>query len=187
MTRYPSPAEIEEMRARGYDPATIDEAIRQSRRWAQKESLKATIAKAFAGVTLGDGVGLHEAQGLDGYETEEKCKARRAADEKLVWAAISAEALNECNSSLSFFDAEGMRFHLPAFLIADLDCKYRFGMAFSLTQSGSLGGQFALLNEAQCDAIRAFLEFIVDEPDYAFHREHIQYALDNFWAQQGAV
>jgi len=38
-----------------------------------------------------------------------------------------------CNSSLSFFNADGMRFHLPAFLIAELKGEYRCGIEICLT------------------------------------------------------
>jgi hypothetical protein len=99
------------------------------------------------------------------------------------WAGLRSEELNKCNSSLSFFDAEGMRFHLPAYLIADLDGTYGFGMAFTLTQSSLLGEQVALLNEAQHAAVRAYFRFVEHEPEYEFEREHIQNALVGFWAE----
>jgi hypothetical protein len=181
--KYPSPQDIEEMRARGYDRSVIDEAVGLSKRWHLKEQLKEQIRSAFAGVSLGDGIGLREAQGLDDYASEEKCAEYRSLDEKSEWQSLRSEDLNKCNSSLSFFDAEGMRFHLPAYLIADLDGTYGFGMAFSLTQSGSLGEKFALLSESQCAAVRAYLQFIEHEPDYAFDREHIKAALEGFWAE----
>jgi hypothetical protein len=101
--KYPSPADIEEMKARGYERSTIEEVLQQSKRW-------------------------HEAE--------------------------SAELLNKCSSSLSFFDDEGMRFHLPAYLIADLNGEYRFGMAFALTQSSEIDEQFWLLNQDQREAVR---------------------------------
>jgi hypothetical protein len=37
---------------------------------------------AFAGVTLGGGGGLQEAQGLDNYQAAATCAAYRATDEK---------------------------------------------------------------------------------------------------------
>jgi hypothetical protein len=171
--KYPSPQDIEEMRARGYDRTVIEEAVELSKRWGVKEQLKEQIRQAFAGVGLGSGVGLHEAQGLDDYASEEKCAEYRASDESLDWQALRSDELNKCHSSLSFFDAEGMRFHLPAYLIADLDGTYGFGMAYTLTQSGLLGEQSALLNEAQHAAVRAYLRFIEHEPDYEFEREHM--------------
>ena len=34
------------------------------------ETLKLAIARAFDGVTIGDGIGLWEAQAIDDYETD---------------------------------------------------------------------------------------------------------------------
>lgn len=78
------------------------------------------IREAFRGVTLGEGIGLMEAQGIDDYADAATRAQYRAGDEKEDWAAISAEKLERCYSSLSFFDPQGMRFHLPPFLIAEL-------------------------------------------------------------------
>lgn len=180
--KYPSPQEIEEMRVRGYDQSVIEEAVELSKRWLIKEKLKIQIREAFAGVTLGAGVGLYEAQGLDDYASEEKCAQYREKDEKIDWQVFSAEDLNQCYSSLSFFDAEGMRFHLPAYLIADLNDEYGFGMATTLTQYGILSDQFSLLNTEQRAAVRAYLQFIENEPEYEFDREHIQRALTGYWS-----
>jgi hypothetical protein len=84
-----------------------------------KQEVASHIREAFHGVTLGNGIGLLEGQGLDDYEDEATRKAYRERDEKHDWERIPVEALNRCQSSLSFFDAEGMRFHLPAFIRLD--------------------------------------------------------------------
>lgn len=181
--KYPTPADIAEMKARGYDPNTIAEAEQQSKRWTSAQEVCRVIEAAFAGVTLGAGVGLQEAQGLDDYAAAETCAAYRANDEKDDWHRISAEALGRCNSSLSFFDAEGMRFHLPAYLIADLRGEYGFGMAFCLTQTSDYDRYFRLLSGAQRGAVRAFLLHILDDRDYEFDRPHILRALDEYWTQ----
>lgn len=181
--KYPTPADIAEMKARGYDPATVAEAEQQSKRWALAQEVCRVIEAAFAGVTLGGGVGLQEAQGLDDYADAATCAAYRASDEKDDWHRISAEALCRCNSSLSFFDAEGMRFHLPAYLVADLRGDYGFGMAFCLTQISDYDRYFRLLSDAQRKAVRSFLLHILDDRDYEFDRPHILRALDEYWTE----
>lgn len=180
---YPSPADIAEMKARGYDRTTIAEAEQKVRRWSLAQEVCHVIEAAFAGVTLGSGVGLQEAQGLDDYADANTCAAFRASDEKCDWHRISAETLRRCNSSLSFFDAEGMRFHLPAYLLADLRGDYGFGMAFCLTQTGDYDRYFRLLTDDQRRAVRAFLLHILDDPDYEFDRHHIRRALDEYWTE----
>jgi hypothetical protein len=63
--------------------------------------LIAEIAAAFAGVRLGGGVGLFEAQGLDDYASVEERKALRERDEKDDWTRLSADALTRTAASLS--------------------------------------------------------------------------------------
>jgi hypothetical protein len=179
--KYPSPADLAEMRARGYDPSTIADAEQQLKRWASAQKVSRDIVAAFDGVKLGGGVGLQEAQGLDDYADAATRAAYRLSDEKDDWSRIPVEALGRCNSSLSFFDAEGMRFHLPAFLLADLRGEFHFGMAFCLTQIGDYERYFSLLSVAQRMAVRAFLLHILDESDYRFDRPHILRALDEYW------
>ncbi|HEY3487865.1 MAG TPA: DUF6714 family protein [Gammaproteobacteria bacterium] len=178
--KHPSPKDIEEMRARGYEAATIEKATEQSKRWHLAQEIAAHIREAFSGVTLGRGVGLHQAQGMDGYEDETTIAAYRDLDEKLDWSRIPPDALNECSSSLSFFDAEGMRFHLPAYLLADLDGTYKHGMAYHLTDVGGFE-QFALLSPMQHAAVCEFLQYIVDEESYIFQRSDISRALNEYW------
>ena len=180
--KYPSPADIEEMVARGYDNSTIEQALELSKRWHEAESVRALIHSAFSGVQLGKGIGLHQAQGIDDYKDAEICAAYRANDEKEDWKHFSVEALSKCNSSLSFFDDEGMRFHLPAYLLADMTGNYGFGMAFVLTQTSQLEEQFRLLNNEQREAVRCYLKFIENEPEYALDRDQIRNALNTYWS-----
>jgi hypothetical protein len=180
--KHPSPQDIEEMRTRGYEASTIEKALEQSKRWHLAQEVADRIRHAFAKVALGSGIGLRQAQGIDGYEDEKVVAAYRLSDEKDDWSRIPTEILNECHSSLSFFDADGMRFHLPAYLLADLSGAYRHGMAFSLTDMGDLHQrQFSSLNDAQRAAVRDFLKYIADEDDYAFYRAKILRALGECW------
>lgn len=179
---HPSPEDIEEMRARGYDDSTIEKALEESKRWHLAHAVVAKIREAFSGVGLGDGIGLWQAQGIDDYAAESAIAAYKRADEKEDWSRITSDALNKCNSSLSFFDAEGMRFHLPAYLLADLAGTYQHGMVFSLTDIGQHRiEQFALLSSSQRAAVREYLKFIAEEDDYAFGRPNILRALDEYW------
>ena len=146
------------------------------------EALCYTIQEAFADVKLGNGVGLQQAQGLDDYDDVATCARYREQDEKDDWSRIQSEELNRCNSSLSFFDAEGMRFHLPAYLIADLQGSYRFGMAICLAHLNDYRiSQFSLLSPVQRNAVRSFLLHIAEVADYEFDRPHIIRALDEYW------
>jgi tetratricopeptide (TPR) repeat protein len=153
-------------------------AIELSQRPMIKEQLNEQIRQAFAGVCLGNGIGLREGDGLDDYATAEDCAKYRELDEKTDWQKLCSEDLNQFHSSLSFFDAEGMRFHLPAYLLAELDGTYGFCLIYRLTSGDE---RFALLNKSQRNAVRAFLKFIEYEPDYEFDREDIHFAIASLW------
>lgn len=185
--KHPSPADLTEIKERGHDSTTISEADQASKRRMAAQEVYRVIEAAFAGVTLGRGVGLREAQGLDDYADAETCAAYRENDEKDDWHRISEEALNECNSSLSFFDAESMRFHLPAYLLADLRGDYHFGMAFCLTQTSDYDRYFRLLSHTQRGAVRAFLLQIADDPAYEIDHPHIVHALNEYWTESAAT
>lgn len=183
MKIYPSPNDIQQMKHNGYDPLTIAEAEATLSLWQEMEDIQNQIKNAFADVLLGEGVGLWEAQGLDDYKSSAECFILRQRDEKLDWSKISVQDLNNCNSSLSFFDAEGMRFHLPAFLIADLKGQWMFDLTFHLCEVDNPSDKFSLLNDIQRDAVRAYLSWIATDIDYSFDRDSIVKNLVNgYWA-----
>ena len=147
-----------------------------------KESVISDIREAFQGVTLGNGVGLFEGQALDDWADEATRRAYRDQDEKSDWEAIPVENLNRCHSSLSFFDPEGMRFHLPAFLVAELERELGVSPVFHLTELDDWAkGKFVVFSQAQRDAVREFLLFIVDDPDYESESRNIRRALGEYW------
>lgn len=137
------------------------------------------IRVAFRDVRLGNGVGLMQGQGLDDYENAATQARYRARDEKDDWSKIPAEELNRCHSSLSFFDAEGMRFHLPAFLLADLEGTFRQELVYHLTHFEFLGTvQFSLLSASQQHAVREYMLLCLPND---FDGPIIEKALAEYW------
>ena len=122
-----------------------------------------------------------EAQGLDDYEDEATRATYREKDEKEDWRRLPVEELCSCHSSLSFFDCFGMRFHLPAFMIAELRREFDLGMEFSLYHA-PWRGQFSLLSKAQRTVVRSFLRHIAEDPGFSYERADILKALDGYWA-----
>lgn len=178
----PTAADIVEIKARGFDPATVQEATRMKELGEEASEIIQIIEVAFCHVKLGGGTGLWEAQGLDDYADAATCARYREQDEKDDWRRIPSETLLRCNSSLSFFNAEGMRFHLPAFIIADLKGELGIGMDFCLAHHApGHHALFALLSPKQRLAIRTYLLHIIRHPDYQFGAERIQHALDHYW------
>ena len=87
----------------------------------ERERVASWIKEAFRGVTLGNGVGLWEGRALDDYDDERGIASARLRDQRSDWSAIPVEDLCECESSLTFADQEGVRFLLPAFMLAELE------------------------------------------------------------------
>ena len=147
-----------------------------------KDAVIEKIREAFRHVVLGNGVGLFQGQGIDDYEDDATCQTYRERDEKMHWEAIPVENLNKYYSSLSFFDAEGMRFHLPAFLIADLNEELGVDPIFHLTYLNDYSkSQLGLLSSNQCAAVRSYLLLIKNKPDYEFSRDAIERSLETYW------
>lgn len=148
------------------------------------DQLKEMIETAFHGVKLGDGIGLWEAQARDEYAPEKVQRSAREGDEKHEWTNIPADVLVRCESSLHFFDADGMRFHLPAFLIAEVDSPSDFSLVWWVTDSSEYGrSQFASLNREQRNAVAAFLHWCLEQEDDEFEQEDIRKALDDYWRE----
>lgn len=143
--------------------------------------LKRVIHDAFDGVRLGKGIGLWEGQALDDYLTGELRQKERGRDEKALWCRLSADDLNRCSSSLCFFDAEGMRFHLPAYMMLVIDgLDQTDSLVFHLTKN--CGDTFSCLDQTQRDAVYDFLRWCSHQPIYEFQRVDILKAMDDFWS-----
>jgi hypothetical protein len=138
------------------------------------------VRSAFRGVTLGNGIGLRQGRGLDDYADDHTLASYRADDEKNDWSVIPVAELDRCYSSLSFFDAEGMRFHLPAYLVADLeDSLQTADVLFHLVYTDK--GRFDTLSTAQREAVRQFLLLRLSDNHREFDHPAIEAALANYW------
>ena len=133
---------------------------------------------AFAGVNLGDGIGLLEADGIDDYAVEAELANRRSRDERADWRRISVEMLNECYTAPSFMDARGFIFHLPAFLLAELNDRFNHGFIYRLFDANMLRNDWIrLLNVSQRDAIASVLALVRQHPDYRENSDEITVAI----------
>jgi len=178
----PSQDSIAIMRQKGYSPYAIKAEEERLTHYEDGLALCLVIEQAFADVKLGSGVGLFQAQGIDDYADNSTCAKSRASDEKHDWRKITSTSLERCNSSLSFFDAEGMRFHLPAYLISSLRGEYSFGMAHCLACTYVTSpDKFRLLNTEQRRAVRLFLLHILNDREYKFDRHDIERSLNEYW------
>ena len=145
------------------------------------------IRSAFADVALGEGIGLRQGEGLDDYANARTLALYREQDEKRDWTAISAADLDRYSNSLSFFDVEGMRFHLPAYLVADLEENLRVAdILFHLVHLDACQ-RFEKLSAAQRAAVREFLLLRLSDPGPEFVHPLIETALREYWVAPKAT
>jgi len=146
------------------------------------QELKNLISDAFRGVQLGSGIGLWEGEAIDDYKSDGEQTIERLKDEKLDWSRIPADALYRCDASLCYMDAEGVRFHLPAFMVAEIDGKTNSGPVFHLTSLDDYAlAKFELLTEQQRFAVIAFLRWCLESRDYEYCYKNIGRALNEYW------
>lgn len=150
---------------------------------SKEKQLILEITEAFKGVTLNTGIGLHEGNAIDGYEGKDIQAKYRLCDEKLNWEIISISDLNDNHCSLSYFDADGMRFHLPAFMIAEIKGEYYFDLSITLTHDidDYRKKQFSLLSKNQKNVIAKFLTYLLELPDFKLFKNQIESAMQSYW------
>ncbi len=149
-----------------------------------KDRLVRIIEDAFANITLGNGIGLWEAQAIDDYESKQVQEKCRENDEKNSWKNLRAEALQRCRSSLSFFDADGMRFHLPAFIIESLNNEADDPIFHLIHLDDYAKLKLTSFNEAQQQAVIHYLNGCLDQNEYEFERPVIKRALKEYWKKR---
>jgi hypothetical protein len=75
-----------------------------------------------------------------------------------------------------------MRFHLPAYLVADLNGGLQTDVLFHLVyMADGAASRFDTLSPAQRDAVREFLLLRLSDPRRAFVRPMIEAALRDYW------
>jgi hypothetical protein len=167
------------------DGGCPDSIVLQAKQWLvdsrHADDLVPVIEAAFDKVSLGSGIGLFEAKGVDDYASAEERRALRSRDEKDDWRKIPAEHLDECYSSPSFFDAAGLVFHLPAFIRAELKGTHNYGFFDRLIRDEfSCEGFRDSLTDSQRLAIIQCLEFLKRCPDYVDSIDDIESAVQRY-------
>lgn len=180
--KIPSPDEIQMMKDRGYDRVLL-EVYSDDERWQTANILREKIERAFAGVTLGNGIGLKEARGLDDYADSDILARLHNEDERQDWHRFTSAQLLSYQSSISFTDAEGMRFLLPAWMLAELRDEGIAGLIWSLCRIAPHNEhKFVLLSAEQRGVVRDFLEFVRDHPEFTHERGEIDAAIEHIWS-----
>jgi hypothetical protein len=86
----------------------------------QEEWLIAYIDAAFDGVTLEDGKDIYEAQSDDDYGNPDELALSDVA-ERENWRLVPHEDLHRRFWGVTFLDTKGLRFYMPAIMLAILE------------------------------------------------------------------
>jgi hypothetical protein len=159
----------------------------------ERKRLLAAIEEAFRGVELGDGVSLHETVVIDDYGSMEERQAARKRDEKRDWLKLIGDpefARISGVGGLSFYDAAGLRFHLPAYLslaVIDFDREdaglVLESLMFTLTHFSEYNvGRLSALSRDQRKCVRETLVFLRGE--YKLESAELNRAIEGYWSDE---
>ena len=158
----------------------------------QKEYVIQLIHQAFEEIKLEGGVSLHETIKIDNYgETNEVLESQIKADERNNWKnLVDDPELSEVNGigGLSFYDAKGLRFHLPAYLcltINNPDADISESLIFHLTHLETYNRErFSILTAEQRKAVKVFLTYVLYNTGFAFEGNFngIEVAIRDYWS-----
>ncbi|TWU04550.1 DUF6714 family protein [Stieleria varia] len=172
---------IQKLKDHGYDLWTISQWENWLQLSPQLPGALQQIRNAFDDVKLGDGVGILEANGLDDYAGDSELARLRKLDERNDWRNLDAELLDRYHATPSFFDARGFVFHLPAFLLAELDDKHEYGFIDRIVEKRPPSGSWIdLLTTQQAAALVSVLSLVKQHPDYYNDTKKFDHAIERF-------
>ncbi len=151
----------------------------------RKEQVRQAIRQAFADVPYpGDDAIASRPEHPDGAEVIRDFKG-------YGWREVPRGILCYHYSSLSRFSDAALRFYLPAYLLAALECNDNI-VEFTVHHLDPdlddpdlekwSKARFAVFRPAERHAIRLFLEYVRDEPEYGLE-ESARQALEEYWAK----
>lgn len=152
-----------------------------------QDALSATIseiADAFARVQREDGVTLHEAEVIDDYGSAQERSAARQRDMDSHWHDVPGADIEQHYSILSFLDAKGLRYYLPAYMIWTLR-NYATSPSATIDSTiyalGFDNSHFHIFTPRQSKAIARFLEYMVLYATAFCDSGAASSALDTYW------
>jgi hypothetical protein len=160
--------------------------------YSDPTAVESLIRSAFAGVTLGKGISLRQAQAIDTYcEGITKAEFHGLPKQEITddWSRVPFEELER--DCVPHLDAEGFRYYLPALmlsLLSDYESSSQrvIGTIMAL-QAKPLHADhhehlFAILNDAQRSAIALFLhalpELVDLDPD---DKKRVTRSVEDYW------
>ena len=155
--------------------------------------LVAEIHAAFGQARLGDGLSLHQAWAMELLQPPEDVLAARALDTEQRWQDIPDDKVEEFHFALTFMDPEGLRFHLPRFMVFSLEhpgldspavdaAVYACDFGDESMEQEVLK-QFNAMSRRQMRMIAKFLMHVAEASDEHYDTMVAAIAVDAFWYQ----
>ncbi len=132
------------------------------------------IRGAFASVSLDGGISLPEGRLLDDQyhpSPAQLAAAREAWNARHHWSEVPYDVLDEMADAITFLDARGRQYYLPAFMIVALDPpEHDSGnvedcLIHTLVNVDRYRGEFDSYTEAQKTAIAHYLQYMMEDKD----------------------
>lgn len=156
------------------------------------EQLLAEIEQAFGGVELGGGLSMHQAGAMDLLLEPEEVLQARVLDPEARWQDIPDDRLDEFHFALTYMDPEGLRFHLPRFMVFALENPGLdspavdaavYACDFGEEMKQEVLAQFNAMSRKQMRTIAQFLAHIAEGKDEDYDVMIAAMALESFWYQ----
>ena len=157
----------------------------------------AEIEAAFDSVSRDGGVSLHQADAIDDYASGTEQEEARKIDRDSRWQDVPDDQIAAHCDALSFLDAIGFRYYIPAFMVwmlkdpARMDLNTSASTVFALTQpvcknpADEKYKKYSQFTDQQRSAIGHFLEHLCElgfeDPDSRPMKRSLRY-----WLQEGA-
>ena len=158
------------------------------------ENLVSLIDKVFDGVPQPSILTLHVANARDYRDYEHDIEHYRK-DHIGRWPEIPNEHLKKCTSGLSFIDAIGMRYYLPAYMIwtlknykdENIDCDMVLYTFDNHSKDSRLEKyfkeRFSLFNDEQMKACALFIKFCSEDTDDYIDKDWATKKYERYWHQ----
>lgn len=148
------------------------------------------IEAAFGDAALADGLSLHQAEALDHLQLPEVVRRARGLDTEERWQDIPDEKVEEFHFALTYLDPEGLRFHLPRYMVyalehPGLDNPAVDAAVYACDFGDEIGedvlAQFNAMSRSQMQVIARFLVHVAESGEESYDSLVAAMAIELFW------
>lgn len=159
-----------------------------------KTELVTLIEHAFANVSRGDGISLHEAAAIDDHASEAIRKAARLKDVDAHWREVPDQHIAAHDAVFSFLDIKGHVYHAPAYMLWFLRTGYdtrsnsvMFAQSafnpWGKHEGGSRHRPHDMFTPAQCACIAQYHLYVSEVLDGDSSCSTAREYLDAYWSR----